>query len=162
VNAGPSTRVDPSACDAARLRVSLSLDGELDDVGRLRLDHHLAVCTECAGIAARMEAASVRIRRAPLGRFRCELRGARLVRPRTSARRHHRHLAGAVVAVVALVLATGALPGRSEHPSPHVRRTSATGTRVSPLELPIGQRQAMDDFSAPALARRLGPATHPD
>ena len=160
MTAGPSSRVDPSACDAARLRVSLSLDGELDDVGRLRLDHHLAACTACAGIAARMEAASVRIRRAPLARFRCELRGARLVRPRPSARRHH-HLAGAVVAVVALVLATGALPG-SEHPSPHVRRASATGTRVSPLELPIGQRQAMDDFSAPALARRLGPATHPD
>ncbi len=150
---------DRSACDAARLRVSLALDGELDDVGRVRLDHHLALCAECAGVAARMEAACGRIRRAPLARFRCESRGARLVRPRTSARGHH--LAGAAAAVVAVVLATGALPG-GEHPALDVRRTSAEGTRVSPLELPIGQRQAMDDFSAPALARRLAPATHSD
>ena len=159
MRAASSSRADRSACDAARLRASLALDGELDDVGRLRLDQHLALCAECAGIAARMEATSALLRRAPIRRFRCELRGARRVRLRTSVRGHR--WAGAAVAIVALVLATGALPG-GEHPSPDARRAPTAGTRVSPLELPIGQRSAMDDFSAPALARRLAPATHPD
>ena len=159
MTAGPSRWAERSACDAARVRVSLALDNELDDVGRLRLDHHLARCAECEGIAAGMEAACARIRRAPPARFECDLRGGRLVRTRTPVRGYH--WAGAAVAVVALVLATGALPGGGHSP-PDARRSSAGGTRVSPLELPIGQRSAMDDFSAPALAGRLTPATHPD
>jgi hypothetical protein len=46
--------------------------------------------------------------------------------------------------LAALVLATGALPGRDDAAAPSPRAAA-----VAPLELPIGQRSAMDDFAPP-------------
>jgi hypothetical protein len=61
-----------------------------------------------------------------------------------------RHWAGAAVAVLAVVLVTGALPDGGTAPQRHERPTASAGAgaRLSPLELPIGQRSAMDDFAA--------------
>ena len=84
-----------------------------------------------------MEAASLLLRRSPLARFRCELGRSRLTRTA-----HGRQWAGAAVAVLALVLATGSLP--EPHRSPAPRPAAA----VAPLALPIGQRSALDDFVA--------------
>ena len=81
-------------------------------------------------------------------RFRCELAAAQLA-AHASSSGTGRHLAGAAVAVAALVLATGALPGRDDdggYVSP------AAGAVVAPLQLPIGQRSAMDDFAASSTA----------
>jgi len=47
--------------------------------------------------------------------------------------------------LVALVLATGALPGRDDTAAPSPRAAV-----VAPLALPIGQRSAMDDFAPPS------------
>ncbi len=137
------------ACAEARLRASLALDGELDEVGRHWLARHLGECPACADLAADMRSATRALRSARMERFRCEVRPTQLAHAGSSGT--GRHLAGAAVAVAALVLATGALPGRDD--------TAATSPRaavVAPLELPIGQRSAMDDFVASAAASQRG------
>ena len=145
------------ACDSARQRASVAIDGELDDVGRLQLDRHLSHCAECARLAARMEAAAERLRGAPLERFRCELPRVRHLRSTSTS---SRHWAGAAVTVLAVVLVTGALPGPGATPEPADRPTAGSGAaaRLSPLELPIGQRSAMEDFAAPALPQHIASA----
>ena len=134
-------------CRDARLRASLALDDQLDEVGRQRLARHLEECVACTQVVADMRSATRSLRHARMERFRCELRPAQLARAGSSGT--GRHLAGAAVAVAALVLATGALPGRDD--------TAATsppgaGAVVAPLQLPIGQRSAMDDFAAATAA----------
>jgi predicted anti-sigma-YlaC factor YlaD len=148
-----------AACDSARLRVSLALDGELDDVGRLQLDRHLHGCAECSGLAARMTSAVQGLRAAPRERFRCEPVG---MRPPRSTSPAARHWAGAAVAVLAVVLVTGALPvGGTTPPRPERPTASPSAARLSPLELPIGQRSAMDDFAAPTRAGDVASAAPP-
>jgi hypothetical protein len=138
---------DP-ACDEARLRASLALDGALDEVGAVDLRRHLRSCAGCAEVVAGMDATSALLRRAPLARFRCDLTAAHLVRTCSSGL--GRVWAGAGVAVAALVLATGVLPSDDGvAPSPPGASADAP---VAPLELPIGQRSAMDDFAASAEA----------
>jgi anti-sigma factor RsiW len=54
------------ACEAARLRASLALDGELeDDLDQLLLKRHLDRCPECVAAVARLEAAAWLLRREP-------------------------------------------------------------------------------------------------
>ena len=96
-----------------------------------------------------MHATSDLMRRAPLSRFRCDLTPTQLARTCSSGL--GRVWAGASVAVAALVLATGALP-RADDGAAHSPRAASAGTVVAPLALPIGQRSAMDDFVAPAVA----------
>lgn len=140
-------------CDAARLRTSLAIDGELDDVGRGLLARHLFACAECARVAARMEGVAELLRGAPRERFRCEPRRLRRLRSTSTS---VRHWAGAAVAVVAVVLVTGALPDGGTTSQRQERRTATApvSARLTPLELPIGQRSAMDDFVAPPLHAR--------
>lgn len=140
------------ACDEARLRASLALDGALDEVGRSRLRRHLRSCAECARVVDEMRATSGLLRRAPLARFRCDLTSMQLVRTCSSGL--GRVWAGAGVAVAALVLATGALP-RGDGAAAHSPRVA--DAVVAPLSLPIGQRSAMDDF-APASGTASGPS----
>lgn len=53
-------------CITARELLSLSLDGELDALGRLRLDRHLSDCAACRLQGARVEAITRALRSAPL------------------------------------------------------------------------------------------------
>ena len=55
-------------CNTARELLSLSLDGELDAFGRLRLDRHLGDCAACRLHGARVEAITHELRSAPLER----------------------------------------------------------------------------------------------
>ena len=137
----------------ARLRASVALDGELDELGGAQLARHLSHCGECARLGARMEAVSEALRGAPHERFRCEPAPLRRLRSTSTS---VRHWAGAAVAVLAVVLVTGALPDGGTAPPQHERPTASSGAaaRLSPLELPIGQRSAMDDFAAPPLHAR--------
>ena len=143
----------PADCHAARLRASVAIDGELDHVGRVQLARHLSACADCARVAAQMDDVAELLRGAPRERFRCEPGPRRPLRSRSPS---VRHWAGAVVAVVAVVLVIGALPDRGATPQRDESRTAAASgyARVSPLELPIGQRSAMDDFVAPPLPAR--------
>ena len=140
------TTLHPSSardCRDARLRASLALDDQLDEVGRQRLARHLEECVACTQVVADMRSATRSLRHARMERFRCDLRPAQLARVGSSGT--GRHLVGAAVAVAALVLATGALPGRDDTPA---TSPPGAGAVVAPLQLPIGQRSAMDDFAA--------------
>lgn len=129
-------------CADARSLASLALDGELDELGALQVRVHVASCRDCASAIGRMRLATELLRSAPRARFRCELGRGQLVRA-CSTGAGGRIWAGAAMTLAALVLATGALPGRDDAAAPSPR---AAG--VAPLTLPIGQRSAMDDFTA--------------
>jgi predicted anti-sigma-YlaC factor YlaD len=131
-------------CDGARALASLGLDDELDELGSRQLRGHLASCRECTRAVGTMRLASELLRSAPRARFRCELGRGQLVRACSSGT-GGRIWAGAAMTLVALVLATGALPGRDDTAAPSPRAAV-----VAPLALPIGQRSAMDDFAPPS------------
>ena len=131
-------------CADARALASLALDDELDELGSRQLRGHLASCRDCRGAVGKMRLASELLRSAPRARFRCELGRGQLVRACSSGM-GGRIWAGAAMTLVALVLATGALPGRDDTAAPSPRAAV-----VAPLALPIGQRSAMDDFAPPS------------
>ena len=133
-------------CADARALASLALDGELDELGSRQLRGHVAACRDCARAIGKMRLASELLRSAPRARFRCELGRGQLVRACSSGM-GGRIWAGAAMTLVALVLATGALPGRDDTAAPSPRAAV-----VAPLALPIGQRSAMDDFAASSRA----------
>jgi len=133
-------------CAEARALASLALDGELDELGSRQLRGHVASCRDCARAIGKMRLASELLRSAPRARFRCDLTAAQLVRTCSSGP-GGRIWAGAAMTLAALVLATGALPGRDDDPA-----SSPRTAVVAPLVLPIGQRSAMDDFAASSRA----------
>jgi len=133
-------------CADARALASLALDGELDELGARQLRGHVAACRDCARAIGKMRLASELLRSAPRARFRCDLTPAQLVRTCSSGA-GGRIWAGAAMTLAALVLATGALPGRDDDPA-----SSPRTAVVAPLVLPIGQRSAMDDFAASSRA----------
>ena len=114
-------------CRDARLRASLALDDQLDEVGRHRLARHLEECLACAQVVADMRSATRSLRHARRERFRCDQRPAQ--------------------PAAALDLPPRALPVRADPPAPPPPGPGA-GAVVAPLQLPIGQRSAMDDFAA--------------
>jgi hypothetical protein len=122
------------ACEAARLRASLALDGLEDDFDLLLLERHLARCPECAEVVAGMRRAATAVRRAPFESHRCEL-GPRPSRPLPWA-----NIAVAILTIAAAgaILPHASDPGRPGDPS---HRPAAP-----PPPLPIGQRSAVDDF----------------
>ncbi|HEU0058133.1 MAG TPA: zf-HC2 domain-containing protein [Gaiella sp.] len=130
-------------CADARALASLALDGELDELGSRQLRGHLASCRDCTRAVGKMRLASELLRSAPRAGFRCELGRGQLARACSSGT-GGRIWAGAAMTLVALVLATGALPGRDDTTAPSPRAVV-----VAPLALPIGQRSAMDDFAPP-------------
>ena len=67
-------------CADARALASLSLDGELDELGSRQLRGHVASCRDCARAIGKMRLASELLRSAPRARFRCDLT-ARAARP---------------------------------------------------------------------------------
>ena len=131
-------------CADARALASLALDGELDELGSRQLRGHLASCRDCTRAVGKMRLASELLRSAPRAGFRCELGRGQLARACSSGT-GGRIWAGAAMTLVALVLATGALPGRDDTAAPSPRAAV-----VAPLALPIGQRSAMDDFAPPS------------
>jgi hypothetical protein len=125
------------ACEAARLRASLAIDGELDDdLDQLLLKRHLDRCPECVDAVARLEAAAWLLRSEPAESHRCDVRA-----PRRAARR----LPWANIAVAMLTLAVGTmtLPHGSEQAG---SRSDEPRLAAPPPRLPIGQRSAGEDF----------------
>ena len=60
---GPATT---HACHAARQQISALLDGELDQLGRVRLRAHTTRCAECRRFAGELKSITVRLRRQEL------------------------------------------------------------------------------------------------
>lgn len=125
-----------SACEAARLRASLALDGELDEIHLLLLQRHLDRCPECAGLVPEMRAVTGAVRRAPL-----EFRSPRPVAERPPAGRLP--WPSIAVSVATLAVATLTLP---QFPTSTGSRDEPPRLAAPPLRLPIGQRSALDDF----------------
>jgi hypothetical protein len=135
-------------CAEARALASLAFDGELGELGSRQLRGHVASCHDWVGALGKMCLASELLRCAPRARFRCDLTAAQLVRTCSSSGPGGRIWAGAAMTLAALVLATGALPGRDDDRAAPSPRAAV----VAPLTLPIGQRSAMDDFAASSRA----------
>ena len=138
-----------SRCEAARMRASFALDGELDDVGRLLLRGHLAVCADCAAFAAGMRSTQAELRHARLEPFACALpRGGSSDRAPCSAgcpARGSRRRCAVAVGATSFSLAQDPV-------GPHddgTARPAVAAKRhpVIPFRLPIGQRSARDDFA---------------
>lgn len=143
---GRSLALPGSDCDDARARVSLELDGALDDIGRGLLARHLVRCADCSTFAAEVGTLTALLRAAALEPHRCELE----LRTRHAARRLS--WAGSAAVVAALVLGITSLPYASSPPTRSASLTAADLRRsVVPVKLPIGQRSAEDDFVAPPI-----------
>lgn len=59
-------RASTHTCHAARQQISAQLDGELDQLGRLRLPAHLARCRECRRFQSELKSITVHLRREEL------------------------------------------------------------------------------------------------
>jgi hypothetical protein len=124
-----------SACEAARLRASLALDGDLEEIQLLLLQRHLDRCPECLGVVGGMRSVTTSIRSAPLE-----------VRPPAAARgRQARRLPWASIGVAVAALAVGAVT-LPQPPGPSGAGGEAPRLAAPPPPLPIGQRSAGDDF----------------
>ena len=133
-----------AACEAARLRASLAIDGELDDdLDQLLLKRHLDRCPECVDAVARLEAAAWLLRREPAEPYRCDVH---------VPRREVRRLPWANIAVAMLTLAVGTLtlPHGPDRPG---ARSDQRRLAAPPPRLPIGQRSAGEDFRPRGVTR---------
>ena len=92
-------------CRNARELLSLSLDGELDALARLKLDRHLSDCAPCRLHGAWVEAITHALRSAPLER------PSILILPRFSWRRRLLRTGIPVAALAAVTLGLGFLQG---------------------------------------------------
>lgn len=124
-----------SACEAARLRASLALDGDLDEMHGLLLQRHLDRCPECADAVRGIDLVTTLVRDTRLE-----------PRPRTpvAGRRPARRLPWANIGVAVATLAVGSLT-LPNAPSPG-SLDPAPRLAAPPPRLPLGQRSAADDF----------------
>ena len=122
---------------AARLWASLALDDALDDdFDLLLLERHLSRCPECVEVVEAMRAAASAVRGAPLESHRCDV---------AVVGRDARRLpwANVTVALMTLAVVGVTLPHASSPGSTH----DAPRLAAPPPRLPIGQRQAAEDFA---------------
>lgn len=133
-----------SACEAARLRASLALDGDLEEIQLLLLQRHLDRCPECLAVAGGMRSVTTSIRSAPLE-----------VRPPAPAGRCRpaRSLPWPSIGVAVAALAVGAVT-LPQPPGPSGAGGEAPHVAAPPPHLPIGQRSAADDFRPTAASPR--------
>jgi putative zinc finger protein len=144
------------ACDVARARASLELDGELREFDLRLLERHLAGCHECRSFVAEMGAVTAKVREAPLVRHSCGPVGrqpTRLLRVR--------RVAPLVAALVLVSTAASSFVARETTRRP-VRPELSSTTFLAPIavadqfsstrrgrtriKLPIGQRSALTEF----------------
>src|SRR5436305_1138715 len=101
----------PIACQKAREAVSLQLDGELSELGSLRLATHLRRCEACSAHALELSATLDLLRSAPLEQLAFVLQPRR----RASSARIMTVAATAVAVATGLFLSAGALRVGQRH-----------------------------------------------
>jgi predicted anti-sigma-YlaC factor YlaD len=132
-------------CDRAHRWVSLELDGELSELGRVRLRAHADGCPDCAAYATSVAAITSRLRSEPL-----ELPEREVVLPRRRrAMPRAAQLAAAALAIAAAVV-LGALAG-SLSSTTHLRSPSAASIAATRQPYLEQQLLALDT----SLHRRL-------
>jgi anti-sigma factor RsiW len=101
------------SCDRAREALSLSLDGELSELGQARLDAHIERCPDCRAFGAESSTLTALLRQAPR-----EEMSVPIVMPRPGRLSAARILqAGAAAAAVALVAGLSAIHGVGQRSS---------------------------------------------
>jgi hypothetical protein len=156
--AATSGRPSEYGCEDALFQASLALDGALrDDVELDRLWDHLGRCPGCARFAAQLGLATSMVRSAPREPFRTELTTPRVLRSRLDARRGP--WTSVAVVLAAVVLGMSQFPSGANAPAesdPAVRQPRSFALSI---KLPIGQRNAADDFLASGAPHESGAAS---
>jgi predicted anti-sigma-YlaC factor YlaD len=111
-------------CERMRELHSASLDGELSELDRARLEAHLATCPSCSAYTVTAEAASRIVRQAPLEEpsFPVVVPGRRLA---VARKLQVAAAAAAVTVTVGLSVAVGTVGGPSPSRSSHQATQSA-------------------------------------
>ena len=147
----------PHSCQTARAWATCDLDGELSELEGHLLRRHLERCPDCAAFAAEIAATASMLRATPLERFSVAL-SFRRRRPRPTFQRIALGAATGLAAVAVLGVATTTYQSEnplSRAPSggsgdeivPAVPGESPRGVPfVTRILLPIGQRNAVNDF----------------
>lgn len=127
-------------CDRMRELHSASLDGELSELDRVRLEAHLTGCASCSAYAATTAQASRLVRQAPLEEpsFPVAVPGRRLA---VARKLQVAAAAAAVCVTVGLSVAVGTIGGPSPARSAH-RATQPATLRFPDQELRMLQRTA--------------------
>ena len=108
-----------SVCHVLRQQISEQLDGELDQLARVRLRVHLATCSDCRRFARELESLTLRLRSLEL----------EAVAPRTHPRKWRNHLMVTASAVVTLAAAS-AIALSVTHPTTNHGRPVLTSPRT--------------------------------
>jgi predicted anti-sigma-YlaC factor YlaD len=130
-------QISLDTCDRMRELFSASLDGELGELDRIRLQGHLATCDGCRAHASTTEAASRLVRETPLEQLTVPIviPGRRYA---VARKLQVAAAAAAVAATVGLSVAVGTIGGPS---GAHVRHATPSATlRFPDQELRMLQR----------------------
>jgi anti-sigma factor RsiW len=133
-------------CERTRALVSASLDGELSELGRARLDAHVAECDACCEYRRSAQQTTRLLRSAPLEELRLPI-----VLPRPRHRLARIAQAGSAAAAAAAV-AVIALAGTFErHPSqqPAVPKAAPTQIKAPNLDFQLLREVALVRISRP-------------
>jgi predicted anti-sigma-YlaC factor YlaD len=114
-----------SDCEQLRERISVSLDDELSQFERVRVDAHLAVCAGCRAYAADVAGASRVLRTTPLEEPRVPF-----VLPRRRLALARKVQLGAAAAAVAATVGLSTMAGSVAPPAQTHTRSSATSQRL--------------------------------
>jgi predicted anti-sigma-YlaC factor YlaD len=157
------------ACDVARARASLKLDGELSEFDRRLLERHLDRCVDCRDFVERTARFTALMRDDPLVPFVC----GRVV-PQSLVHSAVRRVVPAVASVLLVGIAATTLATRESGGS-RVSPDSSYATFLAPpavaeqlaaaqssgarVKLPIGQRSVLAEFQpaqhAPRATRHI-------
>lgn len=150
----------PIACQKAREAVSLQLDGELSELGSLRLATHLRRCEACSAHALELTATLDLLRSAPLEQLAFVLQPRR----RASSARIMTVAATAVAVATGLFLSAGALRVGQRHAflqtkaagPPALGAEVAARSQALPAALILRHLGRMDGTQA-GVSRPVGP-----
>jgi predicted anti-sigma-YlaC factor YlaD len=139
-------------CERARALVSAWLDGELSELGRARLDAHVAECDACREYRRSVQHATRLLRSAALEEVRVPIV---LPRPRHRlARIAQAGSAAAAAAAVAVIALTGTF---ERHPSqpPALSKTPATRVQAPNLDFQLLRNAALAKIGRAHVSARL-------
>jgi predicted anti-sigma-YlaC factor YlaD len=126
-----------SACQFARERISLHLDGELSELERCALDEHLARCADCRVHEASLAEVSGRLRSAALEEP--EFPVVLPYRPRIRIPLRTAQAAAAAVAVAFIGFSAAGLTGAENSVSGASNSAAKNATRAT-AQFSVGQR----------------------
>jgi predicted anti-sigma-YlaC factor YlaD len=142
-----------SDCERARALVSAWLDGELSELGRARLDAHVAECDACREYRRAAQHTTRLLRSAPLEELRVPIL---LPRPRHRlARIAQTGSAAAAAAAVAVIALTGTFERHPAQQPPVVQKTQPTRVQAPNLDFQLLRNAALAKVGRAHVTARL-------